>query len=160
MARLVITAAGDAKARVEDDLARVLNTLEAAKEDEHKSEAKITHLAVERTSLLLELETSKDKVSSLHSQAVKDKESMEEDYQKALHLIFACGYECCAFKHGNYGDQPEIPDGMPNSANPLPPQFFVNPRCPTTPTVVEVKVVEIDMGEAVKDPEDGVVAEE
>ena len=35
-------------------------------------------------SLLLELEVSKDEVSSLHSQARKDKEAMEEDYQKAL----------------------------------------------------------------------------
>ena len=29
---------------------------------------------------LLELEASKDEVSSLHSQASKDKESMEENY--------------------------------------------------------------------------------
>ena len=53
-------------------------------EDGHRLEAEITHLTVERTSLLLELEASKDEVSSLHSQAGKDKGSMEEDYQKAL----------------------------------------------------------------------------
>ena len=38
-------------------------------------------------------------MSSLHSLAGKDKEAMEEDYQKALKLIFAYGYGCCVFKH-------------------------------------------------------------
>ena len=50
-------------------------------------------------SLSFELEASKDEMSSLHSQAGKDKEGMEEDYQKALELIFSYGYGCCAFKH-------------------------------------------------------------
>ena len=36
----------------------------------------------------------------------------------------------------------------------------MNPRCPLTLTAVEVKALEIDLGEAVKDPEEGVVAEE
>ena len=35
-----------------------------------------------------------DEVSSLHSQASKDKEVVEEDYQKALEVIFAYGYGC------------------------------------------------------------------
>ena len=37
-------------------------------------------LKVEWTSLILELVAAKDEVSSLHSQAGKDKEAMEEDY--------------------------------------------------------------------------------
>ena len=36
----------------------------------------------------------------------------------------------------------------------------MNPRCPSAPTVVEVKAIEIDLGEAAKDPEEGVVVEE
>ena len=36
----------------------------------------------------------------------------------------------------------------------------MNPRCPPAPTAVKVKAVEIDKGEAAKDPEEGVVAEE
>ena len=40
------------------------------------------------------------------------------------------------------------------------PEFFVNPRCPPTPTIVKVKAVEIDLGEAAKDPKEGVVVEE
>ena len=105
MARLVVTAvAGDAKARVEDHLTRALDALVAAEEDGRRLEAEIARLAVERTSLLLELEESKDEVSSLLSQVSKDKEALEEDYQKALELIFAYGYECCAFKHSICGD--------------------------------------------------------
>ena len=106
MAQLVVTIAGEAKARVEDDLARALDALATTKEDRHMSEAEIACLVVKRTSLLLKLEASKDKVSSLHSQVGKDKEAMEEDYQKALELIFAYGWGRCAFKHIICGDQP------------------------------------------------------
>ena len=58
---------------------------------------------------------------------------MEEDYQKSLELIFAYGYGCSAFKHSICGDQPGIPDGIPDSADQLPLEFFVNPRCPRGP---------------------------
>ena len=30
------------------------------------------------------------------------------------------------FKHSICGDQPGIPDGMPDSTDPLPPKFFAN----------------------------------
>ena len=75
-------------------------------EAKRKAEAKTSHLEVERTSLLLEVGEAKDEVSSLHSQAGKDKEAMEEDCQKALELIFSYGYGCCVFKHNICGDQP------------------------------------------------------
>ena len=71
----------------------------------HRLKVEVAHLAVERTSLLLELEASKDEMSSLHSQTSKDKEAMEEDYHKALEQIFAYGYKCCAFKHSIHGDR-------------------------------------------------------
>ena len=58
---------------------------------------------------------------------------MEEDYQKSLEQIFSYGYRCCVFKHNIYGDLSEISDGMPDSANPLLPKFFVNLRCPPGP---------------------------
>ena len=73
---------------------------------------------------------TKDEVSSLQSQAGKDKVAMEEDNQKDLELIFAYGYGCYMFKHNICGDQPEVPDDMPNSSDSLPPEFFMNPRCP------------------------------
>ena len=63
-------------------MAKVLNALVAAEENRRRLEAEIACLAVERTSLLLELEASKDEVFSFHSQEGKDKdkEAMEKDY--------------------------------------------------------------------------------
>ena len=65
------TVVGDAKARVEVDLTKALNSLAVAEEGGPKSEDKIAHLETElahveaeRTSLLLELEASKGEVSS------------------------------------------------------------------------------------------------
>ena len=121
VAWLAVVAAGDAKARVEDDLARVQEALVVAEEVRFKAEVEIAHLEVERISLLLELGATKDEVSSFQSQAGKDKEAMEEDYQKALELIFSYGYGCCVFKHNIGGDQPKVPDGMPDSSNSFPP---------------------------------------
>ena len=87
-------------------------------------------------------------MSYLHSQASKDKVAMEEDYQKALELIFTYGYKCCMFKHNICGDQPEVPNGMPVSSDPLLLEFFVNPRCPQVPTATEAKTIEVDQSEA------------
>ena len=59
--------------------ARVQEALAVAGEAKRKVEAKISRREVKWTSLLLELGATKDKASSLHSQAGKDKEAMEED---------------------------------------------------------------------------------
>ena len=64
------------------------------------------------------------------------------------------------FKHNIYGDQPRIPDGMLNSTDPLPPEFFANLGCPLAPTTIEAKVAEVHLGEAAKDPVEDVVVEE
>ena len=104
VARLDATAAGDAKARAKGDLARVQDALAVAKEAKRKAEAKTTHIEVEQTSLLLEIGAAKDEVPFLHSQVSRDKEAMEEDYQKAMELIFSYVYGCCAFKHNICGD--------------------------------------------------------
>ena len=91
-------------------------------------------------------------MSSLHSQVGKDEEAMEEDYQKALELIFAYGYRCCVFKHNICANQPEVPEGMPDSSNPLPPEFFANPKCLPALVPTEVTTAEVDQGEATKKP--------
>ena len=160
MAHLTIVASVDAKGRVEDDLTRARDALAVVEEDRRRLEAEVACLAIERTSLLLELEASKDEVSSLHSQTGKDKKAMEEDYQKALEQIFAYGYGCSAFKHNIYGDLPRIPDGMPDSVDPLIPEFFVNPGCLLAPTAIKAKVEEVHLGEATKDLVEDVVVEE
>ena len=137
MACLVAVAAGEAKARAENDLTRARDALVATEEDGHRLEADVARLEVERTLLLLELEEPKDEVSSLHSQAGKDKEAMKEDYHKSLEHIFAYAYRCCLFKHNICGDKPGIPNGMPDSTNPLPLECFANLRCPPALTAIE-----------------------
>ena len=122
--RLTTVVAGDAKAMAEDDPTRARDALATTEEDGCRLEIEVALLEVERTSLLLELEASKDEVSSLHFQVGKDKKAMEEDYQKALEKIFAYGYGCCAFKHSIRDDLLRIPNGMPNSTDPLPLEFF------------------------------------
>ena len=44
---------------------------------------------------------------------------------------------------------------MPDSANPLPLEFFVNPRCPLAPAATEAKDAEAYQDEAVEDSEGG-----
>ena len=65
---------------MEDDLARVQEALTVVEEAKRKVEPNTSFLEVEWTSLMLELGVAKYEVSSLHSQAGKDKEAMEEDY--------------------------------------------------------------------------------
>ena len=57
------------------------------------------------------------------------------------------------FKHNICGDQIEVSVGMPDSSNPLPLGFFVNPRCPPALAATEVTAVEVDQSEATKEPE-------
>ena len=140
--------AGDAKAWVEDELAKVQDALVVAEEARCKAEAKAAPLEVEQTSLLLEIRAAKDEVSFLQSQEGKDKAALEEDYHKALELIFANGYGCCMFKHNICGDQPEVLDDMSDSFDPLPPEFFVNPRYPPAQVVTEATTTEVHQKEA------------
>ena len=99
-------------------------------------------------------------MSSLHSKVGKDKEAMVEDYQNALEQIFAYGYGCCVFKHGIRGDQPRILDGMPDSADPLPQEFFANLGCLSASKPIEAKATEVHPVETAKDPMEGAVVEE
>ena len=137
MARLAIIATGEAKAREGDDLAKMRDALAATKEDRQGLEDEVARLTVERMLLLLELETSRDEMSTLHSQAGKDKEAMVENYQKALEQIFTYGYERCVFKDSIRGDRPRISDGILDFADPLPLEFFVNIWCSPTPTAMK-----------------------
>ena len=123
-------------------------------EARRKAKAKAARLEVERTSLLLEIGAAKDEVSSLHSQAGKDKEAMKEDYQKALEVIFAYGYECCVFKHNICGDQPEVPDSMLDSSDLLPPEFLVSPKCSSVLAATRDTTVEVHLSEVAKELED------
>ena len=72
----------------------------------------------------------------------------------------AYGYRFCVFKHGIHGDRPRIPDGMPESIDPLPLEFFVNLGCPLAQTAVEAKAAEVHPVERTKDLVEGTIAEE
>ena len=88
---------------------------------------------------------------------------MEEDYRKALKLIFEYGYGCCALKHNIYGDQPEVQDGMPDSSDLLPLEFFMNPRCPPARALTEAITIEEGQSkttEKEKEPERSALAED
>ena len=94
----------------------------------------------------------KNEASALQSQVEKDKEALEGEYQRVLEVIFAYGYGCGAFGHNICGSQPVVPNGMPNTSNLLPPEFFIIPWCPPAPTTAEAAVVEADLSETVKEP--------
>ena len=64
------------------------------------------------------------------------------------------------FKHGIHGDRPRIPDGMPDYADPLPPEFFENLGFPSALAPVEAKAAEVHPAEVAKDPMEGAVVEE
>ena len=61
MARMDADAAGNARARVESELARVQNALATTEEARWKTDDEVSRLTDERVSLLLELGTCKDK---------------------------------------------------------------------------------------------------
>ena len=90
-------------------------------------------------------------MSSLQSQVGQDKEAIEKEYQKVLEVIFTYGYGCCFFKHNICGDYLEVLEGIPYFADPLPPEFFVNPRCPLVQAAVEATVTEVPLNEEAKE---------
>ena len=53
------------------------------------------------------------------------------------------------FKHNICSDQLEVPDGMPDSSDPLPPKFFVNPKCLLVSAATKAMTIEADQSEAI-----------
>ena len=65
-------AVGNARAKVESELARVQNVLAIAKEARQKAKDEASRLADERVSSLLELGTCKDELSAIRAEALKE----------------------------------------------------------------------------------------
>ena len=65
MACMDANAAGNARARVESEVARVQNALAVAEEARQKANNEVSRLTYEQVSLLLELGTCKDEISSI-----------------------------------------------------------------------------------------------
>ena len=74
---------------------------------------------------------------------------MDEAFDASFEVIFNYGYSCCAFAHKICGSEPVIPDGMPDTSKSLPPEFFINPRCPPSATP-GVHTIDVDVREASK----------
>ena len=78
-------------------------------------------------------------------------------------MIFAYGYGCYAFKHNICGDKLEVRNGMPDSSDPLPPEFFMNRRCPLARAPTEAIATEVEKSETVEkamEPERSALAED
>ena len=146
MACMDAVVVGSARTQVESKLARVQNALVVAKETRQKAEDEVIHLATERVSLLLELETCKDVVSVIRAEALKEKKALEEAYEEGFDVIFNYRYGCCDFTHNICGSQPEVPDEMLNTSKSLSPKFFINPRCPPGSFLAEAASIDVTPG--------------
>ena len=51
------------------------------------------------------------------------------------------------FKQNIEGDQPEVPDGMSDSFDLIPLEFFMNPRCMLAPISIEATIAEAEQSE-------------
>ena len=77
---------------------------------------------------------------------------MEEEYKKALKVIFVYGYRCCVFKHNIYGDLPEVLEGILDLTDPLPLEFFMNLGFPPVQAASKATAIEVPLNEAAKEP--------
>ena len=78
----------------------------------------------------MELGATKDELSAFQTKVTMEKKAMEEEFDASGDVIFNYGYGCCAFAHNICGSEPMILAGMHDTTKPLPPEFFINPRCP------------------------------
>ena len=92
-------AVGNARAKVESELARVQYSLATTEEARRKADDEISYLADEQESLLLKLGTCNDEVSVIRAEALKEKRALKEAYEDSFNVIFNYGYGCCAFAH-------------------------------------------------------------
>ena len=69
-------------------------------------------------------------MSAFGAEASKEKKALEEAFDVGFDVIFNYSYGCCAFAHNICGSEPVILDGVSDTSKPLPPEFFINPRCP------------------------------
>ena len=78
----------------------------------------------------MELGAIKEDFAAFQEKSSTEKSALEAEFDASSDVIFDYGYGCCAFAHDICGSKPMIPTGMPDTSTPLPPEFFVNPRCP------------------------------
>ena len=124
------TTSKGARVKVKYELDSVQQALAAVKEACRKAEEEICRLTDERLSLVMELGVGKEELAAFQAKVAANRKAMEEEFDASSDVIFNYGYGCCAFVHDICGSKPMIPVGMPDTSESLPPEFFVNPRCP------------------------------
>ena len=107
-----------------------------AEEALRKAEEENGRLTDERLSLLMELGATKDEFAAFQEKASAEKTTMEAEFDESSDVIFNYDYGCCAFAHNISGSEPLIPARMPDTLTPLTPEFFMNPRCPSSSSSV------------------------
>ena len=78
----------------------------------------------------MEVRASKEELIAFQAKATAEIEVLEAEFDASSDMIFNYGYGCCAFVHDICIRKPMIPVGMLDTSKPLPPEFFVKPRCP------------------------------
>ena len=124
-----LTTSKGVRMKAESELDSIQQALAAAREDYRKEEKEICQLTDERLSLIMELGADKEELASFQAKATVERKAMEEEFDVSSNVIFNYGYGCYTFVHDICGSKPMIPAGTPVTSEPLPPKFFINPRC-------------------------------
>ena len=124
-----LAALEDARHEGESELTEVQHPLAASEEARRKAEDEANRLADERVSLLIDLGLAKTGFP-LSRQRLLKRKALDEAFDAGFDVIFNYSYGCCAFTQNICGSEPMIPYRMSDTSKPLPPKFFINPRCP------------------------------
>ena len=128
--QFALTTSKGGQLKAESELDYVQQALAAGKEACRKAEEVICRLIDERLSLIMEVGAGKEELAAFQAKETIEREALEAEFDASSDVIFNYGYGCCAFAHDIRGSKPMIPTGMPDTTEPLPPEFFINPRCP------------------------------
>ena len=81
----------------------------------------------------MELGVGKEELTALQEKETAERKAMEEEFDVSSDVIFNYGYGYCAFAHDICGSKSMIPARMPDTLEPLPPEFFYQlpmpPKC-------------------------------
>ena len=134
--RDVLVAAEDTRLKADSEREAAQQALVSAEEACQKVDKENSHLMDERLSLLMELEVTRGDFATFWNKASVEKTAMEAEFDASSDVIFNYGYGCFVFARNICGSEPLIPIGMPDTLTSLTPEFFVNPRCPSSSSSV------------------------
>ena len=125
-----LTTSEGVRLKAESELDSVQQALATTREAFRKAEEEICRLTDKRLSLIMKLGAGKEELTAFQVKTTTERKAMEEEFDASSNVIFNYGYGCCTFVHDICGSKSMISAGMPDTSEPLPPEFFINPRCP------------------------------